>query len=126
MAGQRVLVVEDDPAVLRTLVIALSRAGYAVLEARDGDEAMRLWRDQPADLVITDLHMPQKNGLELILELRGWSPATPIIAITDGGRTGQIELLGDAKLLGAVRAIAKPFRLEEILATVDEELRRSE
>jgi DNA-binding response OmpR family regulator len=82
---------------------------------------MRLWRAEGADLVITDLHMPAKNGLEVIMELRAHSPSIPVIAITDGGRTKQVELLGDAKLLGAARILAKPFRLEEILAAVDEE-----
>jgi DNA-binding response OmpR family regulator len=124
MAQQRILVVEDDPSIRRTLQIALSQAGYQVIEARDGQEAMRLWRDQGADLVITDLHMPDKNGLEVIMELRALSPSTPIVAMSDGGRSKQSGLLGDAKLLGAVRTVAKPFRLEEMLAVVDQELGR--
>jgi DNA-binding response OmpR family regulator len=78
-----------------------------------------------ADLVIADLHMPYKNGLEVILELRAQSPSTPVIAISDGGRTKQIELLGDAKLLGAVRSLAKPFTIEQMLAAVQEELDKS-
>jgi DNA-binding response OmpR family regulator len=124
MAQQRILVVEDDPSIRRTLQIALSQAGYQVIEARDGQEAMRLWRDQGADLVITDLHMPDKNGLEVIMELRALIPSTPIVAMSDGGRSKQSGLLGDAKLLGAVRTVAKPFRLEEMLAVVDQELGR--
>ena len=68
MAQQRILVVEDDPGIRRTLQIALSQAGYQVIEAGDGHEAMRLWRDQGADLVITDILMPDKNGLEVIIE----------------------------------------------------------
>lgn len=123
MAQQRILVVEDDPSIRRTIQIALSRAGYQVIEARDGHEAMRLWRDQGADLVITDLHMPDKNGIEVIMELRAVSPSPPIVAMTDGGRSKQIGLLGDAKLLGAVRVVAKPFKLEEMLAVVDQALR---
>jgi len=87
IAQQRILVVEDDPGTRRTLQIALSQAGYQVIEAQDGRGAMRLWRDQGADLVITDILMPDKNGLEVIIE---------------------------------VRAVAKPFRLEEM---VDQELR---
>jgi DNA-binding response OmpR family regulator len=122
--GRRILIVEDDQSIRRTLEIALTNAGYQVLEAGDGAEAMRLWREGGADLVITDLHMPDKNGLEVILELRASSPFTPIIAISDGGRTEQHGLLGDAKLLGAVRTVAKPFRLEVMLAAVAEELGR--
>jgi DNA-binding response OmpR family regulator len=116
--GQRILVIDDDKAVRRTLSIALSSAGYQVIEAKDGKEAMRLWRDQGADLVITDIHMPDKNGLEVIMELRAFSRSIPIIAMTDGGRTKQLGHLGDARLLGAVRTVPKPFRLDEMLATV--------
>jgi DNA-binding response OmpR family regulator len=110
------------PSIRQTLRIALSKAGYEVLEARDGAEAVRLWKDTGADLVIADLHMPDKNGLEVILELRAQSPSTPIIAMSDGGRTKQIELLGDAKLLGAVRTVGKPFSLDEMLTAVRQEL----
>lgn len=124
MAQERILVVEDDPSIRRVLRIALSQAGYQVIEAGDGHEAMRLWRDQRADLVITDLHMPNKNGLEVIMELRALSPSTPIVAMTGGGRSNDSELLGDARLLGAVRTVAKPFGLEAMLAVVQQELDR--
>jgi DNA-binding response OmpR family regulator len=124
MDQQRILVVEDDPSIGRVLRIVLRQAGYQVIEARDGHEAMRLWRDQRADLVITDLHMPNKNGLEVIMELRALSPSVPIVAMTGGGRSKDIELLGDARLLGAVRTVAKPFGLEEMLAVVQQELDR--
>jgi DNA-binding response OmpR family regulator len=63
MVQKRVLVIEDDPGILRALEISLTRAGYHVLRARDGEEGMRLWREQTADLVITDLHMPEKNWM---------------------------------------------------------------
>jgi DNA-binding response OmpR family regulator len=121
-AKRRILVADDDPSIRQTLRIALSKAGYEVLEARDGAEAVRLWKDTGADLVIADLHMPDKNGLEVILELRAQSPSTPIIAMSDGGRTKRIELLGDAKLLGAVRTVGKPFSLDEMLTAVRQEL----
>jgi DNA-binding response OmpR family regulator len=120
--GSRILVVDDEDGIRRTLAIALGKAGYQVLEARDGAEAMRLWRDSGADLIITDLHMPDKNGLEVIMELRAFDRSIPIIAMSDGGRTRQHGLLGDAKLLGAVRTVPKPFTLEEMLAVVRQEL----
>jgi DNA-binding response OmpR family regulator len=119
---QRILVVDDDPTICRTLQIGLGKAGYKVVEARDGDGAMRLWRDVGADLVIADIHMPKKSGLELIKELRALSPSTPVIAMTDGGRSKNFNPLSYSKLLGAVRTIAKPFTLEEMLAMVKQEL----
>jgi len=119
---QRILVVDDDPTICRTLQIGLGKAGYEVVEARDGDGAMRLWRDVGADLVIADIHMPKKSGLELIKELRALSPSTPVIAMTDGGRSKNFNPLSYSKLLGAVRTIAKPFTLEEMLAMVKQEL----
>jgi CheY-like chemotaxis protein len=121
---RRILVVDDDPGIRKTLEIGLRKAGYEVLPARDGAEAMRLWQEGGADLIITDLNMPDKNGLEVIMELRAFSRSTPIIAISGGGRTQQLGLLDDAKLLGAVRTIAKPFSLVEMLAAVEQELGR--
>jgi DNA-binding response OmpR family regulator len=122
-AQQRILVIDDDPSIRRPLQIALSKAGYQVIESGDGHEAMRLWREQGVDLVITDIHMPDKDGLEVIRELRKLSPSTPIIAMTDGGMSKHMELLQDAKAFGALQTIAKPFRLEEMLAVVNQELK---
>lgn len=119
MTKQRILVADDDADIRRTLQISLARAGYEVVEARDGAEALRLWHDQGADLVITDLHMPNTNGLEVLLELRRVNPSLPILVMSDGGRSKQLELLGDAKLLGAIRTVTKPFSLNDMLAAVE-------
>jgi DNA-binding response OmpR family regulator len=121
---RRIMVVDDDPGIRGALHVALSKAGYSVIQARNGEEALRLWRERAADLVITDLHMPERNGLELILDLVALGVQAPIIAITDGGLTKRMELLADARLLGAVRTVQKPFRLEEVLAAVDEALNK--
>lgn len=122
-SGQRILVVDDDASIRSVLQIGLGKAGYEVVQARDGSEAMRLWRAQRADLVITDLHMPDKNGLEVILELLAHSPEARIIAMSDGGQTQQIGLLGDARLLGAVLTIKKPFTLAEMMSLVSRALK---
>ena len=122
MAQQRILVVDDDPGICRTLQIGLGKAGYDVLEARDGEEATRLWHDTGADLVIADIHMPKKSGLELIKELRALSPSIPVIAMTDGGRSKNFNPLSYSTLLGGVLTIAKPFTLEEMLAMVKQSL----
>src|SRR5215210_7289006 len=117
-AGQRILIVDDDPGIRRTLHILLSREGYQVTQARDGVEALRLWRDHGGDLVITDLHMPEKNGIETIIELLSHSPGTRIIAMSGGGQTKRLDLLGDAAMLGAVLTIEKPFTIDEMMAVV--------
>jgi DNA-binding response OmpR family regulator len=119
---RRILIVDDDDSVRGALQAGLVKAGYEVLQARDGSEALRLWRARGADLVITDLHMPHKNGLEVILELLAESPRSRIIAMSDGGQTKQIELLGDAGHLGAVLTIKKPFTLAEMTAAVNRAL----
>ena len=78
----RILVVDDDASIRRTLNILLSKAGYEVIQACDGSEAVRLWRDHGGDLVITDLHMPQKDGIETIIELLSHTPGIRIICMS--------------------------------------------
>jgi CheY-like chemotaxis protein len=121
---QRILVVDDDPGIRQTLQVALSNAGYEVLQARDGDEATRLWHEAGPDLVITDIHMPRKSGLLLIEDLRANGSVTPIIAMTDGGPARNLNLLGVAALLGSLRTVVKPFTLDEMVKAVAEEMRR--
>jgi DNA-binding NtrC family response regulator len=113
-----VLIVDDDPSIRRTLQALLTRAGYTVTQACDGSEAVRLWRAHGGDLVITDLHMPEKNGIETIIELLTHSPGTRIIAMSGGGQTKRLDLLGDAAMLGAVLTIEKPFTIDEMMAVV--------
>lgn len=112
------MVVDDDAGIRRALHILLSREGYQVSQARDGVEALRLWRDTGSDLVITDLHMPEKDGIEMIIELLSQSPGVRIIAMSGGGQTRRLDLLGNATLLGAVHTIEKPFTLKEMMSTV--------
>jgi DNA-binding NtrC family response regulator len=121
-AGQRVLIVDDDPGIRRTLHILLSREGYQVTQARDGVEALRLWRDHGGDLVITDLHMPEKNGIETIVELLSHTPNMRIIAMSGGGQTKRLDLLSNAAMLGAVLTIEKPFTLSEMMTIVRQAL----
>jgi DNA-binding NtrC family response regulator len=120
---QRILIVDDDASIRRTLHLLLSRAGYEVIQASDGLEALRLWRHGGGDLVITDLHMPEKDGIQTIIELLSHSPGTRIIAMSGGGQTKRLDLLGNVSLLGSVLTIEKPFTLAEMLATVDQALK---
>jgi CheY-like chemotaxis protein len=91
-----------------------------VFAAANGMEAVRLWRESSGDLVITDIHMPEKDGLETIIELRQLAPRTPILAMSGGHQNGRVDVLGDAAQLGAFRTIAKPFALREMLDAVEQ------
>lgn len=118
-SGRRIMVVDDDASIRRTLQLLLSKAGYEVMQAADGCEAIRLWRNRGGDLVITDLHMPEKDGIETILELCSYSPGLPIIAMSGGSQTKRLERLGNPTLLGAVFTIEKPFTIAEMMETVN-------
>jgi DNA-binding NtrC family response regulator len=122
-SAQRILVVDDDASIRRTLTILLSKAGYEVIQAADGSEAVRLWRDRGGDLVITDLHMPEKDGIQTIIELLSHSPGIRIIAMSGGGQTKRLDLLGNATLLGAVLTIEKPFTIDEMMTLVNRALK---
>jgi len=119
---QRVLVIDDDEQVRALLYEILDRAGFAVIEASNGVEGLKLYRSQPADLVITDLIMPEKEGVETIMELRDQFPNARIIAISGGQRAGGRDYLPIAARLGARRTVAKPFSRQEILEAVRETL----
>lgn len=115
----RVLLVDDDPDVLRSLGKTLTNAGFGVVQAANGEEAVRRWRElNGGDLAIVDLFMPEKDGLETIVELRAYSPGVPIIAMSGGGITGRVDILKDAKLFGAVETLEKPFSTHELLALI--------
>jgi DNA-binding response OmpR family regulator len=118
--GHRILVVEDDPSTQRALATILRQEGYTVIQARDGAEAIRLWRDTGADLVLMDLVMPDKDGIETIIELRASDPDIRIIAMSGGAGIDnpRVDMLGDAKMLGAMLTIDKPFTPAEVIAVV--------
>jgi DNA-binding response OmpR family regulator len=120
MTMARILVVEDDEQVRTMLCMTLDWAGYDAHGAPDGNVAIRMQRERPADLVVTDLIMPDKEGLEMIMDLRREWPRTKIIAISGGGRVGPGNYLSQALHLGAARAISKPFGREELLGAIRE------
>ena len=122
MPKRRILVADDDPGIRRTLQIGLGKAGYEVIEAQDGEEAARLWRENGVDLIIADIYMPNKSGLQLIMELRSHNSTIPVIAMSDGGRNQNLNPMIYSEVLGSVRTIAKPFSLEDMVAMVKEEL----
>jgi DNA-binding response OmpR family regulator len=116
----RILVIEDDEKMRVLIGKALGRARYEVAEAADGDAGLRSHRDKPADLIITDLIMPEKEGVETIMEFKHDYPEVKIIAISGGGFIGPDPYLSLAKKLGADSVLAKPFELKELLKLVED------
>ena len=113
-----ILIVDDDPQIRKLLNITLRRSGYATLEAANGHQAMRQFRQTPVDLVITDLIMPEKEGIETILEMRKERPATPIIAISGGGQLNPRTYLDIAEKIGVVETMVKPIDIARLVARV--------
>ncbi|MDR2550331.1 MAG: response regulator [Desulfobulbus sp.] len=116
----RILVIDDDEQMRTLLRQVMEWAGYEVIEAANGREGMQKYRKQPADLVITDLIMPEQEGLETISSLKKECPALKIIAISGGGRIGPEAYLPAAQELGADRVFSKPFDVRELAETVKE------
>jgi len=116
----RILVVDDDQVLRRALRVVLEAAGYDVMEAADGDAALRLYGEQGADLVLVDLSIPERDGLEVIRTLRTAIPRPQIVAMSGGGRIGHIEVLRAAAAFGAARTLRKPFESRDLLATFRE------
>jgi CheY-like chemotaxis protein len=106
--SRRILVVDDDPAVRDSIAVVLESAGFLVDQAAQGVTALRLLRVHEPDLIITDILMPQKEGIETIREIRLLLPDTPIIAIS-GGTEGGADYLKMAQTFGANAVMAKPF-----------------
>ncbi len=119
---KRILLVDDDSSIRSALGRMLTMAGYEVILAVDGVEATRLWRERGADLVIVDLFMPEKDGIEIIVELQAYSPDIPIIAMSGGGAGSRVDALQDARLLGAVATIEKPFERQAMMNLVTRSL----
>ncbi|HVR36113.1 MAG TPA: response regulator [Methylomirabilota bacterium] len=114
------LVIDDDARFRRLLVTGLQRASYHVLEAASGVEALPMIDQHPVSLVITDIVMPDMEGLELITRLRQNRPDLKIIAMSGGGRLDPGNYLHMAEVLGASRVLAKPFSVADLLRNVRE------
>jgi len=110
----RVLLVDDDEPLRKMLKFSLQKMGHLVDEARNGDEALRLCASEPPDLVLTDIIMPDKEGLEMILEIRQTYPQLKIIAMSGGGRTNSVDYLKIARRLGAMHTLEKPFSYDDL------------
>ncbi len=118
----RILVIDDDVQIREMLRQMLEFEGYEVIEAANGKEALKLQQQTPADLVITDLIMPEKEGIETIRELREIFPEIKIIAMSGGGVVGPESYLKIAKSLGAQKTFVKPIERKILLNGIREVL----
>lgn len=116
----RILVIDDDVQICKMLDRFLTKKGYEVAVAYNGVEGVQFFDKRGAHLVITDLVMPEKEGIETVMELRAKSPDVKIIAISGGGRVGPESYLEIAKELGAQRTFEKPVDFNELLFAVEE------
>jgi CheY-like chemotaxis protein len=117
-AMPKILVIDDEAAVRKVLVRMLTTAGHEVNAAGGGEAGLRLWREVGADLVLTDVHMPEINGVDVIRELRAHAPALPVIAMSGSGNSRDLELLRAAQLAGAVGVLGKPFSWDELMGAI--------
>ncbi len=117
---KRILIIDDDFFVRNMLERLMGKACFDVETAENGDNGLTLHRRNPVDLVITDILMPEKEGLETITEFRRFFPRVKVIAISGGGQIGPANYLKMAKLLGADRTFAKPMDTSELLSAVEE------
>ena len=117
-----ILIVDDEEQMRLALRKMLEREGYSVREAENGDKAIRIHREKQADLIITDIIMPEKEGLGTIVEIKSEFPDTKIFAMSGGGKNSPEQYLRMANGLGVDRIFVKPFNREDILSAVAEVL----
>jgi CheY-like chemotaxis protein len=115
-----ILIIDDNEQVRTFLRNVLEQAGYIVTEAPNGHEGLLQFQQTPTALVLTDLLMPDMDGLEVTMALHRESPTVKIIVLTGG--SGESDFLDVAKLLGAHRTMKKPIAITELLQVVREEL----
>mgnify|MGYP003137492213 FL=1 len=120
---QKALLIEDEEDVRETIRSMLFSAGFEVTEAKDGREGVTQFRLTNPDVIVTDILMPGREGIETIMEIRSENTEVPIVAISGGGQYLNDlldNMLQSAELLGATRSISKPFRRKEFLKVVTE------
>ena len=115
-----ILLVEDDKELREMLKMSLLRSGFTVMEAENGKEAIGHFKPLLTDLVVTDLIMPEEDGLKVIIKLKELKPSIKIIAISGGGKAGPASYLNLAKALGADAIYTKPFSINDLVAKIEE------
>ncbi len=117
---KRILIIDDEPHILLMVKKMLERAGFEVDLAANGVEGLELFKKLQSDLVLTDIIMPEKEGLETIREMKRLQPELKIIAMSGGGKISADNYLDTAKIFGASRLLEKPFSQNEMLSAVNE------
>jgi CheY-like chemotaxis protein len=118
-----ILVIDDDAAMRRLMVRTLSALNHRVIEAENGQEGLKLVDAEKPDVVITDILMPQKEGIETIREVQERAPDTKIIAVSGGGMSHNLMFLDVARAFGAHAVLAKPFRPNQLVEAVENALK---
>jgi len=115
-----ILIVEDDKELREMLKMSLIRRGFTILEAENGKEAITHFKPLLTDLVVTDLIMPEEDGLKVVIKLRELKPSIKIIAISGGGKVGPGSYLNLAKALGADAIYSKPFSINDLTLKIEQ------
>ncbi len=116
----KILIIEDDAKFRKMLRLLLETSGYEIFEAADGKEGLAIFSQNTVDLIITDIFMPEQDGLGVLRSLIKDYPEIKTIVISGGGKKGSYQYLDYARQFGADKCIAKPFENEVILEAVDE------
>jgi CheY-like chemotaxis protein len=119
-----ILVIDDEPQFRHLFKKKLAKLPYTVVEAENGEQGLRLFRECKPDLIVTDIIMPNKEGIETILELKKAAPGVKIIAVSGGGRNMPGSYLEIAKDFGAERTFAKPVDWKKMLSAIEEMVRK--
>ncbi len=117
---KKILVVDDDDLIRDLLFEILDSSGYEVISAANGNQALDILKQQTVDLIITDIIMPDKEGIETIIEIRKKYPKALIIAMSGGGQLDANSYLSIAQKLGVARTISKPFDPANLLNIIKE------
>ena len=115
----KILIIDDDASLRKTMMKIVALAGHTAHEAKDGEVGLALFKAGHYDLVVTDLLMPEKEGIETIIELRSEKPDVKILAVSGGLLLDPVGPLEDAESLGADASLPKPFSVDEFSKVVE-------
>ncbi|MBV9827477.1 MAG: response regulator [Alphaproteobacteria bacterium] len=116
----QILVIDDDPVLQQVIRLTLEAAGHTVLRCDNGRKAIDIVTYDHADLIVTDIIMPEMDGIEMVRAVRRVRPELPIVAISGGSNGNADDYLGMAKVFGASMTLTKPFRPQDLVTAIAE------